>query len=187
MSHLLLSLLILFSINQSISCTYRYAGCYTQVFYDSYFTSSFMEPTLCFRLCDTPIIYLQKSICRCSGAGLSHSGRQIDKLCPTPCTKPVDRTVQTANTCGGTSTYSAYVQEKFYSHHGHLFSYGIEFKACELWNNENVYETHEVKFNENIERSSLNKLERCTASCLDSNATVRSIGIRTSSSVNSLF
>ena len=88
------------------------SGCYTQVFHDSYYTSSFMEPTLCFRLCDTPIIYLQKTVCRCSGGGLMHYNRQNDShFVATPCTKPVDRSVQSVNTCGGTSTYSAYVQK----------------------------------------------------------------------------
>ena len=81
MFHLLTSILLFLTINQSIYCSYHYVGCYTQVFHDSYFTSSFMEPTLCFRLCDTPIIYLQKTICRCSGGGLMHYNRQNDRLC----------------------------------------------------------------------------------------------------------
>lgn len=160
----------------TIHCSYHYVGCYTQVFHDSYFTSSFMEPTLCFRLCDTPIVYLQKSICRCSGGGLMHHNRQSDKLCLIPCTKPVDRAVKTANTCGGQQTYSAYVQEKFYSLHGHLFDYKIQFASCELWRSTTAYETYEVQFDPVIARTSLNRLERCAAACLDQNATTKSIG-----------
>ncbi len=176
MYHLFQYILILFSINQSIYCSYHYVGCYTQVFHDSYFASSFMEPTLCFRLCDTPIVYLQKTICRCSGGGLMHYNRQNNELCTIPCTKPVDRSVQSMNTCGGSLTYSAYVQDKFYSLHGHLFDYRIQFASCELWKNADIYETYEVKFDAVIVKSSLNKLEKCAAACLDQNATTKSIG-----------
>ncbi len=176
MSHFLTCILLLFAINHSIYCSYHYVGCYTQVFHDSYFTSSFMEPTLCFRLCDTPIIYLQKSICRCSGGGLMHYNRQIDKLCLIPCTQPVDRLVKSVNTCGGALTYSAYVQEKFYSYHGHLFDYQIQFASCELWKTKDAYEIYEVQFDQTIVQSSLNRLEQCAAACLDQNATTKSIG-----------
>jgi hypothetical protein len=69
-SWMILFFIMIISINHSINGSYYYAGCYTQVFHDSFFTSSFMEPTLCFRLCDTPIVYLQATICRCSGGGL---------------------------------------------------------------------------------------------------------------------
>jgi hypothetical protein len=149
MFHLLIYILIIFSINQSsIYCSYHYVGCYTQVFHDSYFTSSFMEPTLCFRLCDTPIIYLQKTICRCSGGGLMHYNRQSDGLCSIQCTKPVDRSVNSTNTCGGPWTYSAYAHDKFYTVHGHLFDYKIQFVACELWKSSDVYETSEAYFDE---------------------------------------
>ncbi len=177
MYHPLIYILIIFSINQSIYCSYYYAGCFTQVFHDSYFTSSFMEPTLCFRLCDTPIIYLQKTVCRCSGGGLMHHNRQSITQCTIPCAKPVDRSVTSQNTCGGLSTYSAYVQQKFYSQHGHLFAYQIEFASCELWKNADVYETYLAKLNGINVRSSLNNLERCAAACLDQNATTKSIGI----------
>jgi hypothetical protein len=135
-----------------------------------------MEPTLCFRLCDTPIVYLQKTICRCSGGGLMHYNRQNNELCTIPCTKPVDRSVQSMNTCGGSLTYSAYVQDKFYSLHGHLFDYRIQFASCELWKSADIYETYEVKFDAVIVKSSLNKLEKCAAACLDQNATTKSIG-----------
>ena len=168
---------MIFSINQSIYCSYHYVGCYTQVFHDSYFTSSFMEPTLCFRLCDTPIIYLQKTVCRCSGGGLMHYNRQSTALCSIPCTKPVDRSVKTANKCGGTSTYSAYVLDKFYTRHGHLFDYQIHFSSCELWKRDDIYVTYNVTFDPTMTRSSLNKLERCAAACLDQNATTKSIGM----------
>jgi hypothetical protein len=176
MSYFLSYIILLFAINHSIYCSYRYVGCYTQIFHDSYFTSSFMEPTLCFRLCDTPIVYLQKTICRCSGGGLTHYNRQNDDLCKIPCTKPVDRSINSANTCGGVSTYSAYVQEKFYSHHGHLFDYRIQFSTCELWKNRDIYEIYDVQYDNIIGRSSLNRLEQCAAACLDQNATTKSIG-----------
>jgi hypothetical protein len=176
MYRLLHFILIIFAINQSVYCSYHYVGCYTQVFHDSYFTSSFMEPTLCFRLCDTPIIYLQKTVCRCSGGGLMHYNRQSDNVCTIPCTKPVDRSVKSVNTCGGSLTYSAYVQGTFYRRHGHLFVYQIQFSSCESWKNAEVYDTVEVNFNDGITRSSLNRLEKCAAACLDQNATTKSIG-----------
>ncbi|CAF0718155.1 unnamed protein product [Adineta steineri] len=176
MYHLLKYIFILFSINQSIYCSYRYAGCYTHVFFNTYFTSSFMEPTLCFRLCDTPIIYLQKTICRCSGGGLMHYDEQPKESCSTPCTKPVDRSIISTNTCGGSGTYSVYVQNAFYSLHGHLFTYKIQFSACELWKNSDVYETYSVKLSGISVKSSLSKLEKCAAACLDQNATTKSIG-----------
>ncbi|CAF1131269.1 unnamed protein product [Rotaria sordida] len=134
-----------------------------------------MEPTLCFRLCDTPIIYLQSTVCRCSGGGLMHYKRQIDELCKLPCTKPVDRSIKSSNTCGGSLTYSAYVQDKFFIKHGHLFDYQIHFSSCELWTNPDVYDTSEIQLSNIIERSSLNKLEQCAAACLDQNATTKSI------------
>jgi hypothetical protein len=135
-----------------------------------------MEPTLCFRLCNTPIIYLQKTICRCSGGGLMHHNRQNDNICNIPCTKPADRQIKTKNTCGGSRTYSAYVEEQFYSRHGHLFTYQIIFSSCELWTRFDIYETYTVKLDEIIAKSSLNKLERCAAACLDENTKTKSIG-----------
>jgi hypothetical protein len=167
---------ILISLHHSIDGSYHYAGCFTQVFRESFFTSSSMEPTLCFRLCDTAIIYLQKTICRCSGAGLMHHNRQEDKYCTIPCSKPSDRQVKTGNTCGGQRTYSAYVEENFYIRHGHLFNYQIHFFACELWKHTDVYDTIQVNLDDNIIPSSLNKIEQCAATCLDTNTTTKSIG-----------
>jgi len=172
------------SINHSIDGSYHYAGCFTQVFHESFFTSSFMEPTLCFRLCDTPIIYLQKTICRCSGGGLMHHNRQKDKYCNIPCTKPADRQVKTANTCGGQRTYSAYVEEQFYIRHGHLFNYQIYFFSCELWKSTDIYETFKVKLDDIVIKSSLNKMERCAAACLDRNTTTKSIGKNYTTNIN---
>jgi hypothetical protein len=180
MPHTLISLVLIVIVEQSIvHCRYHYVGCYTHVFHETYFTSSFMEPTLCIRLCDTPIIYLQKTVCRCSGAGLMHYNRQNDNQCSIPCTKPVDRSVQTKNTCGGSYTYSVYVQENFYSQHEHLLDYRIQFSACELWRTSNIYETVSVQIDQNNVRTSLNQLERCAASCLDKTVTTKSIGNRT--------
>ena len=103
--------------------------------------------------------------------------RLIDKMCSWPCTKPVDRAVNTFNTCGGPSAYSVYVQEKFYSLHGHLFNYRIDFSTCELWKSSDVYDTQAIRLTGITVRSSLNKLEQCAAACLDNNATTRSIGM----------
>ena len=135
-----------------------------------------MEPTLCFRMCDTPIIYLQKTVCRCSGAGLLHSGRQSDSVCVIPCAKPVERKEKRVNTCGGSLTYSAYIQDNFYETHGHLFDYQIQYRSCEARANDSNHEAIIVPTNKNLARSSLNRLERCAASCLDQNSTVRLIG-----------
>lgn len=176
MYSVLVYLSILFSINYSVHCSYHYVGCYTQVFHDSYFTSSLMEPTLCFHLCDTPVIYIQGTVCRCSGGGLMHYNRKHNKLCNIPCTKPVDRSISTTNTCGGTSTYSAYVQENYYTTHGHLFDYQIHFSSCELWKSDDVYDTTRANASVEIGNSSLNRLERCAAACLDQNATTKYIG-----------
>jgi hypothetical protein len=169
-------LLIIISTSQSISGSYHYGGCYSQVFYDSFFTSSFMEPTLCFRLCDTPIIYLQKTVCRCSGGGLMHHNRQHDNYCLIPCSKAADRQVKTANTCGGSRTYSVYVEEQFYIRHGHLFHYQIQFSSCELWIDLKFYRTLSVKLDEKMIKSSLNKLEQFAATCLDKDTRTKAIG-----------
>ncbi len=175
-SSMILFFIMIISLNHLIDSSYNYAGCFTQVFHESFFTSSFMEPTLCFRLCDTPIIYLQKTICRCSGGGLMHYNRQPDSYCSIRCTKPADRQAKTENTCGGLRTYSAYVEENFYIRHGHLFNYQINFFSCELWKDSDVYEKFSVKLNQTIIRSSLNKIELCAAECLDQNMTTKSIG-----------
>jgi hypothetical protein len=87
-----------------------------------------------------------------------HHNKQADKYCTIPCTKPADRQVKTANTCGGQLTYSAYVEDDFYIRHGHLFNYQIYFFACELWKTNDVYETIKA------------------AACLDKNMTTKSIG-----------
>ena len=179
-SNILKSWLVLLSfvINHSVHGSYQYAGCFTQVFYDSLFTSSYMEPALCFRLCDTPIIYLQKTICRCAGGGLMHHGREEDKFCNIPCAKPVNGGGETSNTCGGHRTYSAYAENEFYIRHGNLFTYQINFLACELWSMLSVYQTNTIDLNSlSIKSSSLNKMERCAAGCLDQNSTTKSIGI----------
>lgn len=167
---------VLLAGNQPIEGSYHYAGCFTQVFYESLFTSSLMEPTLCFRLCNTPIIYLQKTICRCSGGGLMHHNKQKDASCTIQCSKPADRQVNTANTCGGSRTYSAYVEEDFYIRHGHLFNYQINFLACEQWKTEGIYNTVQVNTEDTSTKLALNRMERCAAECLDNNVTTKSIG-----------
>ncbi|CAF1411640.1 unnamed protein product [Rotaria sordida] len=134
-----------------------------------------MEPTLCFLLCDTPIIYIQGSICRCSGGGLMVHNQQIDELCSIPCRKPGDRRTITVQTCGGAQTYSVYAEEKFYTHHAHLFNFRIQFKSCELWNTSHNYDALQIKINKSSVKSPLNKLERCAAACLDQNTTTKSI------------
>ncbi|CAF5106072.1 unnamed protein product, partial [Rotaria sp. Silwood1] len=123
-------LLMMIPVGYSLYGSYHYVGCYTQVFYNTYFESSYMEPTLCFLLCETPIIYIQGSICRCSGGGLMDHNRQSDRHCNKPCIKPGDRTVRIVNTCGGAQTYSAYAEEKFYTQHAHLFNFRIQFTSC---------------------------------------------------------
>lgn len=170
--------IITFVLHQSIiHCSYRYAGCFTQVFYDSLFTSSYMEPTLCFRLCDTPIVYLQKTICRCSGAGLMHHDRQEDKFCSYRCSTVANRRGETNNTCGGQQTYSAYIQHEYFLRHRHLFNHQIDFFACELWNKTNIYDTIEIDFDDITTTDMLlHKMEQCAAACLDRNVTTKSIG-----------
>jgi hypothetical protein len=176
MRRLLLGLVVILTLHAPVHGSYHYVGCYSQVFFDSYYSSSFMEPTLCFRLCDTPVIYLQKTVCRCSGAGLMHWARQNNSQCNIPCAKPVDRAVDAGNTCGSTTFYSAYAQAHFYSRHGHLFDYRISFRSCELWNTPDAYQTSVAKFDNEITHSSLNRLEKCAAACLDQNSTTKSIG-----------
>ncbi|CAF3811507.1 unnamed protein product [Rotaria sp. Silwood1] len=172
------SLLIITSIVHPIYSSYHYVGCYTQVFYDSYFTSSYMEPTLCFRLCQTPIIYIKDNICRCSGGGLMNYNRKSDKHCSIPCIKLGNRHVRTTNTCGGSDTYSAYAENQFYVRYAHLFDYRIQYASCQLWNASEYYDTLKVEIDESSVKPSLNKLERCAAACFDQNATTTSIGRR---------
>jgi hypothetical protein len=69
--------------------SYKSVGCYTHVFYNSYFESPSMEPELCFLLCVTPIICIQGKVCRCSGSGLMANNKAK---------------------CGGKETYLAYVE-----------------------------------------------------------------------------
>ncbi|CAF3506525.1 unnamed protein product [Rotaria sp. Silwood1] len=166
---------IMISMAHSAYNSYHYVGCYTQVFYNSYFISSYMEPTLCFLLCETPIIYIQDNICRCSGSGLMDHNRQRDEYCTLSCQKPGDLHVRTDNTCGGRGTYSAYAEENFYTQHAHLFNYRIQFVSCELWNTSRNYDTFQVEIDQSSVKSPLNKLERCAAACLDQNATTKSI------------
>ncbi|CAF0886021.1 unnamed protein product [Adineta ricciae] len=170
-----LFLLIIFSTYPAIHASYHYVGCYTQVFYDSFFHSSYMEPLLCFRLCDTPIVYLQKTICRCSGGGFMHYNRQNDDRCLIPCPKTIDSKHLSNNTCGGLRTYSVYSEQGFYSRHGHLFNYQIKFSSCESWAKQGIYDTIVINLNEQPIISSLNKLEQCAAVCLDRNITTKSI------------
>ncbi|CAF3363218.1 unnamed protein product [Rotaria sp. Silwood2] len=134
-----------------------------------------MEPTLCFILCETPIVYLQGPICRCSGVGLANHNRVTDGFCTIQCRKPGNRNVKTNNTCGGRETYSVYAEEKYYIQYAHLFNFRIQFKSCELWNTSGYYDTLQVKINELYVETQLTKLERCAATCLDQNATTKSI------------
>ncbi|CAF3964194.1 unnamed protein product [Rotaria sordida] len=159
----------------SVYSSYHYVGCYKQVFYHSYFTSSYMEPTLCFLLCETPIIYIQDTICRCSGGGFMDHNRQQDELCTISCRKPGNTLVKTVNTCGGRETYSVYAEEKFYIQHAHLFNFRIQFTSCEFWNKTGYYNVLQVKIDKLSIKTPLNKLERCAAACLDQNTTTKSI------------
>ncbi|CAF0946670.1 unnamed protein product [Rotaria sordida] len=135
-----------------------------------------MEPTLCFLLCETPIIYIQNTICRCSGSGLTDHNQQRDELCSISCRKPGDTRIKTINTCGGRETYSVYAEEKFYIQHAHLFNFRIQFTSCELWNNTGYYNVSQVEIDRlSVNKTPLNKLERCTATCLDQNITTKSI------------
>ncbi|CAF3918278.1 unnamed protein product [Rotaria sp. Silwood1] len=134
-----------------------------------------MEPTLCFRLCETPIIYIQDKICRCSGGGLMDHSRQRDIYCTIPCPAPGNRQVKTTNTCGAKETYSAYAEHQFYTRHAHLFEYRIQFTSCQFWNTSGYYDILQVKIDESFVKSSLTKLERCAAACFDQNATTKSI------------
>ncbi|CAF3311986.1 unnamed protein product [Rotaria sp. Silwood2] len=134
-----------------------------------------MEPTLCFHLCETPTIYIQDKICRCSGGGLMDHSRQRDKFCTILCPAPGNRQAQTDYTCGGKETYSAYAEDQFYTRHAHLFEYRIQFTSCQLWNTSGYYDTLQVKIDESSVKSSLTKLERCAGACFDKNATTKSI------------
>ncbi|CAF1003222.1 unnamed protein product [Rotaria sordida] len=164
------------SITNTAYSSYYYVGCYTQIFYDTYFTSSYMEPTLCFRLCETSIIYIQDKICRCSGGGLMDHSRQRDIFCTIPCPTPGNRQVKaTNNTCGGKETYSAYAEYQFYTRHAHLFEYRIKFTSCQFWNTSGYYDTLLVKIDESSVKSSLTKLDRCAGACLDQKVTTKSI------------
>ncbi|CAF1252225.1 unnamed protein product [Rotaria sordida] len=134
-----------------------------------------MEPTLCFRLCDTPIIYIQRSICRCSWGGLMDYSRRRNTYCSTSCPKPGYRKVTTNISCGGSEYYSAYAENQFYTKHAHLFDYRIQFKSCEFRNSSSDFDILQVKIDELSEKLALNKLERCAAACLDQNKTTQSI------------
>ena len=171
-----LLLLIIFSTYPATHATYNYVGCYTQVFYDTFFHSSYMEPKLCFRLCDTPIIYLQKTICRCSGSGFMHHNRQNNDQCFIPCPKASGAKHPSNDSCGGSRTYSVYSEVDFYSRHGHLFNFQIRFSSCESWAKQDIYDTIVINLNQLPIISSLNKLEQCAAVCLDQNITTKSIG-----------
>ncbi|CAF3471105.1 unnamed protein product [Rotaria socialis] len=154
---------------------YRYMGCYQQVLYDSYFTSSYMEPNLCFRLCETPIVFIQGTMCRCSGSGIMHYDRHEDRDCPIQCRKPGDYRVKTDAKCGGAQTYSAYAEEDFYTRHAYLLEYRIQYESCQFWNRSDYYDTFQVKTDGLSTKSPLTRLERCAATCLDRNSTTISI------------
>ncbi len=151
----MISLFMLITMVHSVYGIHRYVGCYRNVFYNSYFISSSMEPELCFLLCETPIIYIKDKICRCSGGGLMVDNRAK---------------------CDGKETYSAYADDKFYTEHAHLFNYQIQFTSCELWNTSGFYDTLQVKIDKSSVKSPLSQLEQCAATCLDRNATTKSIG-----------
>ncbi|CAF2059180.1 unnamed protein product [Rotaria magnacalcarata] len=172
----LLSLLMIISTPDVVSGAYRYVGCYQQVFYDSYFTSSYMEPNLCFRLCETPLIFIQDTVCRCSGSGLMHYDRHRDRYCSTPCRQPGNPQVKTTEKCGGTEMYSLYAEENFYTRHAHLLDYRIQYSSCQFWNRSDYYDTFKVNIDGSSTKSPLNRLETCAAACLDQNSTTTSIG-----------
>ncbi|CAM4762601.1 unnamed protein product [Rotaria magnacalcarata] len=134
-----------------------------------------MEPTLCFRLCETPMIYLQKTLCRCAGSGLMDYNRQRDSSCSIPC-KAVVGGQGKPSMCGGKEAYAVYAEEQFYTRHAHLLNYQIKFASCQFWNTSDYYDTVQVQIDESSTNSSLNKLERCAAACLDRNATTKSVG-----------
>ncbi|CAF4155070.1 unnamed protein product, partial [Adineta steineri] len=165
----------------SVYGSYHYIGCYQEAFYDSYFESSYMEPTLCFSLCETPIIYIQSSICRCSWSGLMDYSRRGDKHCSIRCPKPGYRKVITNNTCGGSESYSAYAENQFYTKHAHLLDYRIQLRSCEFWNSSTDVNIFQVKIDIS-EKLALNTLERCAAACIDQNMTTKAIAFNSDSS-----
>ncbi|CAF4993942.1 unnamed protein product [Rotaria sp. Silwood1] len=137
--------------------------------------SSYMEPNLCFILCETPIVYLQDNICRCSVVGLTDHDRVSDKLCQTSCKTSDNEPFLIMNTCEGRETYSVYAEEKYYIQYAHLSNFRIQFKSCQLWNTSVYDDTLQVKINELYVETQLTKLERCAATCLDQNARTKSI------------
>ncbi|CAF1616538.1 unnamed protein product [Rotaria magnacalcarata] len=140
-----------------------------------------MEPILCFRLCETPIIYIQGATCRCSGSGLMDYNRQRDKYCSVECPKPGDPRVKTAHTCGGSGVYSVYADDQFYTRHAHLLDYRIKYESCQFWNRSDYYDTFSVKIDASSVKFSLNRLESCAALCLDQNTTTLSIAFNNDS------
>ncbi|CAM4840777.1 unnamed protein product [Rotaria magnacalcarata] len=140
-----------------------------------------MEPILCFRLCETPIIYIQGATCRCSGSGLMDYNRQRDKYCSVKCPKPGDPRVKTAHTCGGSGVYSVYADDQFYTRHAHLLDYRIKYESCQFWNRSDYYDTFSVKIDASSVKFSLNRLESCAALCLDQNTTTFSIAFNNDS------
>ncbi|CAF3871152.1 unnamed protein product [Rotaria sordida] len=134
-----------------------------------------MEPTLCFILCETPVIYLQGTICRCSSVGLTDHNRLTDDHCTIPCIKPGNHRIKTINTCGGRKKYSAYAEENYYIQYADLLNFRIQLKSCELWNTSDYYDTVQVKINESSFQTKLTTLERCAFVCLKHNARTKSI------------
>ncbi|CAM4971429.1 unnamed protein product [Rotaria socialis] len=135
-----------------------------------------MEPNLCFRLCETPIIFIQDTVCRCSGSGLMHYDRHADRYCSTLCRQPGNPQVKTTEKCGGTEMYSLYAEENFYARHAHLLEYRIQYSSCQFWNRSDYYDTSKVNIDGLSTKSPLNRLETCAAACLDRNSTTTSIG-----------
>ncbi|UJR19928.1 hypothetical protein I4U23_023060 [Adineta vaga] len=167
--------LLIIVIAQSVHGSYHYIGCYQQVFYDSYFESSYMEPKLCFLLCETPIIFIQGSICRCSWSGLMDHNQGKNSECSIRCPMAGYSKVKSNNLCGGSDAYSAYAENPFFTKHLHLLNYKIEFRACKFRNVSADSDIIQVKIDETSSKLGLNKLERCAAACLDRNTTTESI------------
>lgn len=172
----LVSFLIIATTFYSVQSRYHYAGCYEQDFHDNSFESSYMEPELCFHLCQTPIVYIKNSVCRCAWGGLMDYGRQRDSRCTTLCPTAGDRETKTNNTCGGFYTYSAYVEDQFYTRYAKLLDYKIVFRSCELWNSTDYYDMFNITFDNSSGTLGLNRLERCAAACIEQNETIKSIG-----------
>ncbi|CAF0850846.1 unnamed protein product [Adineta ricciae] len=134
-----------------------------------------MDPKLCFLLCGTPIIYIQKSICRCSWSDLMDQSKTSDSHCQTHCWRSGYYESDTNGSCGGEKTYSAFAENQFYLKHGHLLDFQLKFRSCELWNTSSNLNPLPIEIDELSDKPSSNKLERCAAACLDQYRKVQSI------------